>query len=60
LQANLTLLNALREHGFPGRVAVTAHTPEDAARLEAAGADLVLQPFRDAADLAATALAARG
>jgi Kef-type K+ transport system membrane component KefB len=60
LQANLTLLNALREHGFPGRVAVTAHTPEDAARLEAAGANLVLQPFRDAADLAATALAARG
>ena len=56
LSANLTLLKALREHGFAGRVAVTAHTPEDAARLEAAGADLVLQPFRDAADLAATAL----
>lgn len=58
LAANLTLLNALREHGFTGRIALTAHTPEDAARLEAAGADLVLQPFRDAADLAAAALSA--
>jgi Kef-type K+ transport system membrane component KefB len=57
VQANLTLLNALREHGFAGRVALTAHTPVDAARLEAAGADLVLQPFRDAADLAAATLA---
>lgn len=57
LRANLTLLESLREHAFKGRVALTAHTPADAAALRAAGADLVLQPFNDAADRAAAELA---
>lgn len=43
------LLHALRQHGFNGRVAVTAEIDEHGAVLESAGASLVLLPFRDAA-----------
>jgi Kef-type K+ transport system membrane component KefB len=43
------LLRSLREQGFEGRIAVTAHGEHAAARVEALGADLVLLPFRDAA-----------
>lgn len=50
--ANLTLLHALRQYGYRGRVALTARAPSDAARLERAGADLVLCPHLDAADRA--------
>jgi Kef-type K+ transport system membrane component KefB/uncharacterized UPF0146 family protein len=50
LHANLALTSAAREHGFSGRVAVAAHGPSDGARLEEAGADLVLLPFDHAAD----------
>ena len=51
--ARLGLMDALQAAGFKGRVAVTAHRLADSAPLSARGADLILQPFRDAADQAA-------
>jgi Kef-type K+ transport system membrane component KefB len=51
-EVNLTLLEALRRHGYRGRVAVAAHADADVPVLKAAGADLVLLPFQDAADQA--------
>ena len=48
-----SLLGSLRDLGFGGRVAVAANHRESAQRLEEAGADLVLMPFRDAAVQAA-------
>lgn len=44
-EVNLTLLHALRHHGYRGRIAVTALSQHDVQRLEAAEADVVLQPF---------------
>ena len=52
--ARLGLIDALRSAGFGGRLAVTAYRATDSERLSAQGADLILQPFRDAADQAAT------
>ncbi len=52
----LGMINALRSAGFEGRIAATAHGAADAERLSARGADLVLEPFRDAADQAAQLL----
>jgi Kef-type K+ transport system membrane component KefB len=46
---NLALLHALRQHGYAGRVAVTAYSGPDAGRFRQAGADLVLLPYSDAA-----------
>ncbi|MCG8359918.1 MAG: cation:proton antiporter [Kiloniellales bacterium] len=51
--ARLGLIDALRSAGFGGRLAVTAYRATDSERLSAQGADLILQPFRDAADQAA-------
>lgn len=51
-----TLVHTLRGLGYAGRVAVTAHSTGEAARLEQAGADLVLVPFADAAREAADRL----
>lgn len=51
-ETNLTLLDALRQQGYRGRVALTAQMPPDAARLTRAGADLILCPYFDAADRA--------
>lgn len=51
--ARLGLIDALRAAGFAGRMAVTVHRPPDAELLSGRGADLVLQPYRDAADQAA-------
>lgn len=51
-ETNLTLLDALRQQGYRGRVALTARIPSDAARLDRAGADLILCPHLDAADRA--------
>jgi len=45
-------VQALRASGFRGRIAVTSHHEPDASELVAAGADLVLEPFQDAADRA--------
>jgi Kef-type K+ transport system membrane component KefB len=53
---NLALLQALRHHGYGGRVALTAHTARDAEALHAAGADVVLLPFADAAERAVEVL----
>lgn len=58
LNANLTVLRTLREHGYGGRIAVTSHGPMHVRRLREAGADLVLQPFSDAAEQAADLLLA--
>ena len=56
LDASLALLSAVREGGLPGRVAVTAHGPEDVEVLEEAGADLVLLPFHHASEVALSLL----
>ena len=50
------LVHSLRSLGYAGRIAVTAHAPNEVARLEQAGADLVLVPFADAAREAADRL----
>jgi Kef-type K+ transport system membrane component KefB len=52
LDVQIALLHSLRTHGYRGRIALTAHSDEDAERLQRAGADLVLLPFVDAADQA--------
>jgi hypothetical protein len=50
---NLTLLHALRHHGFHGRVVLTAHSDDDEATLRQAGATQVLRPYASAAESAA-------
>ncbi|MDZ7643791.1 MAG: cation:proton antiporter [Woeseiaceae bacterium] len=47
-----TLIQLTRTAGFSGRVAVASHHPPDTDELLGAGADLVLEPFQDAADRA--------
>jgi Kef-type K+ transport system membrane component KefB len=47
-----TLIQLTRTAGFKGRVAVASHHPRDTEELFGAGADLVLEPFQDAADRA--------
>jgi Kef-type K+ transport system membrane component KefB len=49
MPVNLALLHGLRDYGYKGRVAVTAHTPTNAEQLKQAGADRVLIPYADAA-----------
>ncbi|MCH2547850.1 MAG: cation:proton antiporter, partial [Alphaproteobacteria bacterium] len=58
MEGNLqvTLLHALREHDYSGKVAVTAHTPSAVSSLRRAGANLVLLPFHDAAASAVNAV----
>jgi len=48
----LTLVQLARGTGFGGRVAVASHSTGDTEALRAAGADMVLEPFQDAADRA--------
>ena len=50
--ARRTLIQSVRAAGFSGQVAAASHSAVDSAELFAAGADLVLEPFQDAADLA--------
>jgi len=50
------LIHSLRVLGYAGRIAVTVHSAAEVARLEQAGADLVLVPFADAAREAADRL----
>jgi len=52
----LVLLHALEHNNFPGRTALTADTMQHREFLLAAGADVVLLPFRDAAAEAADML----
>ncbi|GGK19268.1 cation:proton antiporter [Salinarimonas ramus] len=51
--SRLVVMHALREAGFEGRIAVRSHDTNDARALMHAGADLVLQPFAEAAERAA-------
>jgi hypothetical protein len=55
-EANLALQHALRAHGYRGKMALTAHTADDARLFAAEGADLVLRPFAAAAEHTADAL----
>ena len=50
---NRSLIHALQSLAYRGRIAIAAQGPEEAARLEQAGAALVLMPFVDAAREAA-------
>lgn len=50
--ARTTLIQLTRAAGFRGRVAVASHHPRDTEELFGAGADMVLEPFQDAADRA--------
>ena len=52
----VALIQALRDHDYRGKIAVTAHTPSAVSMLKRAGADLVLLPFHDAAASAVNAL----
>ncbi len=54
---NLTLLRALRSHGYDGKIALTSHNEADASFFYAEGADIVFMPFVDAASHAADRLA---
>ena len=47
-----TLIQLTRTAGFSGRIAVASHHPRDTEALFGAGADIVLEPFQDAADQA--------
>jgi Kef-type K+ transport system membrane component KefB len=50
--ARHTLIQLSRTSGFRGRIAASAHSAGDTEALFSAGADLVLEPFQDAADRA--------
>lgn len=50
--ARMTLIQSARAAGFVGRIAATSHSADDTAALYASGADMVLEPFQDAADRA--------
>jgi hypothetical protein len=58
LNIGLTLLHAMKNCGFTGRVTLTSHSSREIDLLERAGADVVLCPFRDAAQEAARTLVA--
>ena len=49
LDANLTLVRSLRQHGYPGGIAVASEDPADCERLRTAGADVTIQPLHVAA-----------
>ena len=49
MPVNLALLHGLRDQGYSGRVAVTAHSFQNSEQLQGAGADHVLMPYADAA-----------
>jgi voltage-gated potassium channel Kch len=57
LDADLAVIAALRGAGYEGRIAVTAHSDDEAERLRHAGADEIFQPLHNAADHAANWLA---
>lgn len=57
-ESNLTLIQLLRDKGFPGKVVLTAHNRREAEAYLRAGADKVLWPFVDAAEQAVDYLTA--
>lgn len=50
--ARMTLLQITRMAGFQGRIVITSHSKADTNDLLESGADIVLEPFHDAADRA--------
>ena len=56
MKTNVGLIQALRERGFAGALAVAAHSEKEEAILAGMGVDKVLFPHRDAADYAAEAI----
>lgn len=48
----LTVIAAVRQAGFKGRIAIRSRRPQDRDTLMSAGANIVLEPFQDAADRA--------
>ncbi len=50
--ARRTIIQAVRSAAFTAKIAVTSHSQNDTDRLMASGADIVLEPFQDAADRA--------
>ncbi|MDA0271451.1 MAG: cation:proton antiporter [Chloroflexi bacterium] len=56
LELSEDLMRTLHARGFPGKVALTAHTTAAAEWLTHAGADMVLLPFHDAATQVVTYL----
>lgn len=56
---NRSLLYALRQHGYQGKVAVATHRDSEIESLVTAGADLVLRPYEDAADQAVNLVSGR-
>lgn len=57
--ARIVLIQSLREQGFKGRIIVTSNSEPEIDWLAQAGADLVLEPFQDAADRAVELLETR-
>lgn len=57
LDINLSLLDAVKHHGYQGRKAFVSYTDYDSEMLEKAGADLILSPFVDSARDAAERIA---
>jgi Trk K+ transport system NAD-binding subunit len=53
---NLTLLKALKQNNYQGKVVLTARRQEDVEMFRSAGADIVLKPFVDVAEQAADIL----
>ncbi|MDQ3035211.1 MAG: cation:proton antiporter [Myxococcota bacterium] len=58
--SRLVVMHAVRDAGFRGRIAIRSHDSEDAEHLRTAGADVVMQPFADAAMRTAELLDIRG
>jgi Kef-type K+ transport system membrane component KefB len=54
--SNAAMLAALRHWGYEGNTAVTAHDEQAASSLATLGATFVLEPFSDAAEVAARAI----
>ncbi len=50
---NLSLIQSLGSLGYSGKIAIAVQVEDDAARMEHAGADLILTPYADAAREAA-------
>jgi Trk K+ transport system NAD-binding subunit len=48
----IILIQLARSTGFTGRIAVTSHSGDESEALLEMGADLVIEPFQDAADRA--------
>lgn len=57
-ESSKTLLSALREMNYQGKVALSAHYEAEVYALESLGVDMVLVPYRDAAVAAADRLVA--